>query len=136
LIFFDNVNVCLTPNYYVQKLFSVNQGDSYFDHVITKDVKDTTLAVSCVQSSESGDIILKMVNAGTVAKTLQVDLGVFNKPASIATKTILTGSADAENTFEDLQHIFPVITTIKVGKSFEYVAPAMSLTVIRIQTIK
>jgi alpha-N-arabinofuranosidase len=136
LIFFDNVSVCLTPNYYVQKMFSANQGDYYFDNVVTRDMKDTTLAASCVQNSESGDIILKLVNAGSEAKTLKVDLGDFNKPASVATKTILTGIADAENTFDNPQNIFPVITTIKVGKSLEYIAPAMSLTVLRIKSKK
>ena len=38
MIFFDNIHICPTPNYYVQKLFSVNHGDNYFDHVIIKDV--------------------------------------------------------------------------------------------------
>jgi alpha-N-arabinofuranosidase len=34
IIYFDNVNICLIPNYYVQKLFSTNQGNLYFDKVI------------------------------------------------------------------------------------------------------
>ena len=69
MIFFDNVNICPTPNYYVQKMFSANQGDFYFDKVISKDKKDTTLAASCVQDSKTGDVILKMVNFGQYTKT-------------------------------------------------------------------
>jgi hypothetical protein len=51
--FFDNTTLCLTPIFYVQKMFSTNQGDYYFDKVISKDNKDTTLAVSCVQDSQT-----------------------------------------------------------------------------------
>ena len=74
MIFFDNVNICPTPNYYVQKLFSLNRGDRYFDQVILKDQKDTLLAASCVKDSKTGDIILKLVNAGSDEKIMKINL--------------------------------------------------------------
>jgi len=136
MIFFDNTDICPTPNYYVQKMFSVNQGDLYFDKVILKDEKDSTLAASCVKDSKTGDIILKLVNAGTEFKTMKVDLARFRKIIPDAEQTVLSGDADAENTLENPGKVVPVSRTIRVSKAFEYAAPAMSMTVIRIKLNK
>lgn len=136
MIFFDNVKINLTPNYYVQKMFSANQGDYYFDKVISKDEKDQNLAASCVRDSKTGDIIVKMVNFGNAPKPMKINLGQFGSIASQADQTVLSGDADAENTLDNPQKVAPVSSTVKVGKSFNYSAPAMSLTVIRIKTKK
>ncbi len=136
MIFFDNLKICLTPNYYVQKLFSTNQGDIYFDNRDTVEKNDTTLTSSCVQDSKTGDIILKLVNTGNKPETMKINLPGFNKIFSDAEQTVLTGDADAENTFKIPQNIIPEKSTIKVSKTFEYAAPAMSLTLIRIKTNK
>jgi alpha-N-arabinofuranosidase len=136
MIFFDNVNICPTPNFYVQKMFMTNQGDLYFDNVISNDEKDTTLAASCVQDSKTGDIILKLVNAGKVPKTMKINLSDFKNVISDAEKIILTGDSDAENTFENPQKVVPVKSTFDVKTNFEYETPALSLTVIRIASKK
>jgi alpha-L-arabinofuranosidase len=133
MIFFDNVNILLTPNYYVQKMFMTNQGDYWFDKIISKNDADTTLAASCVLDSKTGDIILKMVNYSDTGKPMKVNLGKFGMIAPQAEQTILTGQPGDENTFENLQKISPVTSVIEVSKSFEYAAPPMSLTVIRIK---
>jgi alpha-L-arabinofuranosidase len=133
LIFFDNVNILLTPNYHVQKMFMTNQGDYWFDNVISKNESDTTLAASCVQDSKTGDVILKMVNYSDTGKPMKVNLGKFGKIAQQAEQTVLSGQPGDENTFDNLQKIVPVTSVIEVAKSFEYAAPPMSLTVIRIK---
>jgi alpha-L-arabinofuranosidase len=136
MIFFDNTRLCPTPNYYVQKLFSVNAGDVYFDHVISRDAGDTLLAASCVQNSQTGDIILKLVNNSSVTKSMKVNLAGFKKFLPDAVQTVLTGDPDAENTFENPHVVAPVEKNIKVSRAFVYEAPAMSLTVIKIKTKK
>lgn len=136
MIFFDNVHIVLTPNYYVQKLFSVNQGDTYFNNVILKNEKDTTLAASCVQDSKSGDVILKMVNFGNSIRPMKIRLGSFSLLGTEAEQTIYSGDAEAENTFENPRHVVPGTSKIRLAKSFEYQAPPMSLTVIRLKTKK
>jgi len=134
MIFFDNTKVSLTPNYYVQKMFSANQGDYYFGKVISKDEKDINLAASCVQDSKSGDIILKMVNYGKETKPFDINLGIFRNIASQAEQTVLVGTTDAENTIEKPNAVVPTSTKVKIKKAFVYSAPAMSLTVIRVKT--
>ena len=134
MIFFDNVNICPTPNFYVQKMFMTNQGDYYFDNVISKDEKDSTLAGSCVHDSKTEDIILKLVNAGKEPKAMKIDLSDFGSIITEAEQTILEGDVDAENTFENPKNVTPVKSVVNVKTNFEYLTPAMSLTIIRINT--
>ena len=136
MVFFDNTKVSLTPNYYVQKMFSANQGDYYFSNIISKDEKDANLAVSCVKDSKSGDIILKMVNFGKETKPFKINLGKFGTLSPQAEQTVLTGNADAENTLEKPNSVIPTTTVVKIKNAFDYSAPAMSLTVIRIKAKK
>lgn len=133
MIYFDNRNVCRTVNYYVQKMFSTNQGDTYFGNVISKDPTDSALAASCVKDSHSGDIILKLVNAGSAEKSLKVNLAGFKNIIPQATRTVLSGAADSANSFEQPDAVIPHSTDFTVKRSFDYVLPPMSLTVIRIK---
>jgi alpha-L-arabinofuranosidase len=134
MIFFDNLKVSPTPNYYVQKMFSANTGDLYFSNVITKDNKDTALAASCVQDSKTGDIILKLVNFGTEIKTIKVNLSGFKKINAEAEQTTLAGKPDAENSIANPNNVIPLTTVFKALKKFNYQCLPMSLTVIRIKT--
>ncbi|HNW51623.1 MAG TPA: alpha-L-arabinofuranosidase C-terminal domain-containing protein [Prolixibacteraceae bacterium] len=133
MIFFDNVNIIPTPNFYVQKMFMSNQGDYFFNKVISFDAKDTTLAASCVQDSKTGDVIVKMVNAGNQAKKMKINLSAFGELVPKAEMTLLTGNADTANSFESPKKIVPVTSDFKAAPKVEYTAPAMSLSVIRIK---
>lgn len=134
MIFFDNHNICLTPNYYVQQLFFLHQGDYYYDNIIQKDARDSTLAASCVQDSKTGDIILKLVNVGKETKVMTINLSPFKKFIPEAEQIILAGDAANENTLENPGNIILSKSSVNVRKDFKYSAPAMSLTVIRIKT--
>lgn len=134
MIFFDNQGLCLTPNYHVQRMFSVNRGDVYFDNVISKEAADTTLAASCVQEDKTGDVIIKLVNTSNEERVMGVDLSGFRRIISAAELELLTGNASDENTFENPGKIVPVKKPFRAAKNFSYKAPAMSLTVIRIKT--
>ncbi len=132
MIFFDNTTLCPTPNYYVQKLFMKNSGDYYYKNVVNFSKKDTTLAASTVLDSRTGDVIIKMVNAGRESKNMKVNLSSFENIAPNAKLTLLSGDPEAENTLENPDNIVPVSTVYQVDKKFNYLAPSMSMTVIRI----
>ncbi len=134
MIFFDNASLVLTPNYHVQKLFSVHMGNVYFDHVVSLSASDSTLAASCVQDLVTGDVILKLVNVGNVPAVMNVNLANFKRINSQAEQIVLSGPADAENTFEQPDLLVPVHSTFKASKKFDYTTQPMSLTVIRIKT--
>jgi alpha-L-arabinofuranosidase len=135
MIFFNNVSICPTPNYYVQKLFSLNQGDLFFSKVITEEAADSALASSCVQDSRTGDIILKMVNAGKDDGIFQVNLTGF-RILPDAEMTLLAGDPDAENTFGNPENVVPLVTGFPASQRFNYSAPPMSVTAIRIKKKK
>jgi len=134
MIFFDNVKVSPTPNYYVQKMFASNSGDIYFSNVVSKDNADTALAASCVQDSKTGDVVLKLVNFGKESKTMKINLSGFKKINGEAEQITLTGSPDAENNLVNSNNVVPVTAVFKAGKQFNYQCSPMSLTVIRIKT--
>jgi len=136
MIFFDNTQLIPTANFYVQKMFMTNQGNVYFNNVITKDETYSSLAVSCVQDGKTGDIILKLVNAGNAPKSMQINLAGFKNIMPAAILTVLSGPADAENTFAHPRTVVPVESVLKVKKNFAYITPAMSLSIIRIKTKK
>jgi alpha-L-arabinofuranosidase len=134
MIFFDNTRICLTPNYHVQKMFSTNHGDVFFRNAVLINPADSTLASSCVRDSKTGDVILKLVNAGAKSRTTTVDLRNFKNLNKNAERTLLTGKPDAENTLEDPDQVAPVTSGFQVSSKFDYEVPPMSLTVIRIKT--
>lgn len=148
LIYFTNFSIVTTVNYYVQQLFAVNAGDMYYPGIISFQGRDaatdTLVAASCVKDSKTGDIILKIVNAGPTNTMANIRLskisglskmgnpsktGGFHRKAALY---VLTGKPDAKNTAEDPDHIMPSRTDIDVDKNFSYPVPAYSFSVIRI----
>jgi alpha-L-arabinofuranosidase len=138
MIYFNNTSIYQTPNYYVQQLFSVNQGDTYYQHVINPVTaqKDSTVAYSCVRDNKTGDVILKLVNCGSKTQKLKINLTPFNGLSSNATLSVLSGAADAKNSFANPKNIMPVVSEFKAGKNFSYEVQPISLTVIRIKSKK
>jgi alpha-L-arabinofuranosidase len=138
MIYFNNTSIYRTANYYVQKLFSVNHGDTYYQSVIApvENKTDSTVAFSCVQDSKTGDVILKLVNCSKTEQKLKIDLSQFKSLGSKATLSTLTGAADSKNSFENPNKVMPVSSDFKVGKNFIYSTQPISLTVIRIKNKK
>lgn len=134
MIFFDNDSYYLTPNYYVQKMFSVNKGDFYVDKVITKNNADSSIAGSCLYDSKTGDIIIKLVNAAKSENKANINLAAFQKVNTDAEVTQLTGTAEAANSFANKKAITPQSSTVKLSRKFDYVMPAFSVTVLRFKT--
>lgn len=135
MIFFDNTSYYLTPNYHVQKLFSVNKGDWYLNNVIKKDNRDTSLSASATGDSKTGDIILKLVNTSKEKKIINTDLSGYKfSPGAI--KTLLSGTAEQQNSFSQPETVKPEHQKITVTKKMAIEVPPMSLLVIRINTHK
>ncbi len=135
LIYFDGKSVYPTVNYYVQKLFSTNRGNRYFENVIrVEGTTDKPVAFSCVQDTRTGDVILKMANPTDAPASLQIDLKPFKGVKANASLSVMKGDKDAKNTKESPNTILPEESTIKVSKKFSYSLAPYSLSVIRIKT--
>jgi alpha-L-arabinofuranosidase len=132
LIYFTGTEVFPTANYYVQQLFGQNSGDTYLETTIAPATKPPTLAASTVRDSDSGDVIVKIVNGAAAPAALTIELAGRRAGEFKATKTVLTGAdADAYNEDGQPPAVKPVASEVTITSTFDYQAPAHSLTVFR-----
>ncbi len=130
LIYFDNVSITPSINYYVQQLFSVHCGDVYLP--TTASIQN--VAASTVRDTETGDVIVKIVSKADEAIKITVDLSSVGSFKSKATCTVLTGDPMAENRFGQTPTVLPAVSEIDVSEVFDYKIPPHSLSVIRIKS--
>ncbi|WP_159518967.1 alpha-L-arabinofuranosidase C-terminal domain-containing protein [Sunxiuqinia indica] len=131
LIYFDNTNIYLTPDYYVQKLFGQNSGDEYIPSMVSlsdnsEDVQKR-VASSLVYDSKSGDYILKLTNLLPVSVHTEVDLSKIPIAFGDAQLTVLSGEVDDEKAK-------PEASTIQIDKELTYTLPAYSFSVLRMKS--
>lgn len=132
MIYFNNTKIVRSANYYVQQMFSCNEGDKYYPANISP--AGSRLAVSCVKDSKSDDLILKLVNVTTNSMSVKFDLGDVAKIEPEATKIVLAGDPRAENTLAHPDRVLPQTNQLMVARSFACEAVPDSLTLIRIKT--
>ncbi|MCX8157377.1 MAG: alpha-N-arabinofuranosidase [Verrucomicrobiae bacterium] len=133
MIYFNGTQVFLTPNYYVQQLFSRNNGDRALDFAF-QGARPAMMAVSAVRDSRTGHLVLKLVNGGESAVTLNIDFNGLPERDMAAPRWLLTGPGpDAFNADDQPPVLKPVSQEITVRPRWEYQAPPYSLTVIRIR---
>ncbi|KAL0573244.1 hypothetical protein V5O48_008712 [Marasmius crinis-equi] len=119
-------NVYRSTSFYVQKLFAQNRGDSYLPSTLP--AQNSSLHWSVARSGSTG-LIIKVANAGSSAQTLRFALP-FNNVATSGTLQLLTGAQTASNTPDTPNAVTPRNSTVAVGKTFNYQAPAFSVSVI------
>lgn len=131
LIYFDNTEVKPTVDYYVQKLFGTNSGNTYIsNHIALSNNNDEVkvrVGMSVVRDSKTHDLIIKMVNLLPVAVHAQIKLDDIGAIQRTAKQTILTGAPGDE-------HARPVSSEITVGNNFQKKLPKYSFTLIRIRS--
>jgi alpha-N-arabinofuranosidase len=140
LIWFDNLRVFGTPNYYVQQLFSRNRGDV----VLPVEMTDVPFAsnnqarfyATASREERSGEIILKAVNATSNPVKANLRLNGVARIASQASATVLTSaSLTDENSLREPTKVAPVAATIRAAvPEFQYTFKPYSLTILRIHT--
>jgi alpha-N-arabinofuranosidase len=136
LIWFDNLRVYGTPNYYVQKLFSANKGTKVVPILAEGAAIEGKqgLYASAVRDEKAGTLILKLVNSATTAQPVEITLEGVQKPgATAALIELRSDEADAVNSFSSPKWVSPVekTVTLKGKKVISTLAPS-SFTVIRI----
>ena len=135
LIWFDNLNVVKTPNYYVQQMYGHNPGT----HVVslTHEGKALTgqdrLYGTAALDKEAQELIIKVVNADNRDQRLVFHV---NKPLGNTARVMVLQSNDlsVENTPEAPETIVPKASSFDLKDSeFEYTARAQSFQIIRIK---
>lgn len=133
LIYFTNAKILPTVNYYVQQLFSRNAGDWYYEGLVNFARKDSLLASSCVRDTKTGDLIIKLVNAGADKAMAMLQPGLLLTKNATAYITRMTGAPTQKNTWESPGTLLPETTAVAVAKKMQYELQPYSLTVIRIK---
>ena len=126
LIWFDNLNVFGTPNYYVQQAFSLNRGDVVLPVSFEG---QAGLYVTAARDKTAGQIILKVVNSAAEPVTAKLNV----QGAAVESKShemVLAGELHAENTFDKLA-IAPAAQDIDVATG-SYTFKPYSLTILRL----
>jgi alpha-L-arabinofuranosidase len=133
LIYFDNMDVKPTVDYFVQQLYGQNAGDTYIPSNVMLSEKNESvkkrISVSVVRDSKSNDLIVKMVNMLPVTVNTKLNLEGMGAMMPSAMRTVLTGTPD------DIM-ARPVTDNIAVSKDFPCSLPPYSFTVIRVRTNK
>ena len=137
LIWVNNLQSYGTPNYYVQKLYSLNKGTNVVPAL--QDGKPLTgqdsLYASAVIDKNTNDVIIKIVNPSATAIVRNINLQGAKKFATTGLLTVLKGDNLTEvNSFNQPNAIAPVESTITVkGKKIAFTAAPFSMSVIRVK---
>ena len=137
LIWVNNLQSYGTPNYYVQKLYSVNKGT----HVVPALAQgkpltgQDSLYASAVIDRKSNEVIIKLVNASANPQTKSISVEGASKLAAQGALTVLqTKDLNTVNSFATPKQLAPVESTIALkGRQVDLVAPPYSFSVLRIK---
>src|SRR2546425_5102347 len=135
MIWFDNLRSYGTPNYYVQKLFSTNKGTHILPVLLDGSPKNgqQNLYASASLDKPSGEVVLKVVNAGASPRDVRINLAGAQTVKRVG-KAYVMASADlkAENSFERPTQVSPLERQVTTAREFNYLLAPNSLTVLRI----
>lgn len=136
MIWFDNLRSYGTPNYYVQKMFSANQGTRMLPVLLDGSAKngEGELYTSASLDERSGEVIMKVVNTASAAKEVRISLAGANRIGK-AGKAFVLESSDlkAENSLDNPTRIAPAEKQLSISSGeFNYTLSPQSLTVLRI----
>jgi alpha-L-arabinofuranosidase len=135
LIWVDSLHVSLTPNYFVQQLFSCNRGDEILPTELSSEPAQKLFA-SAVHDNQSGEVILKVVNGGDTAAAIEIKVAGAAKMDRQAKAIVLTGATlHGENSIGRPETIKPVESSATIsGENFTRTFEPRSLTVLRVKT--
>ena len=138
LIWFDNLNVYGSANYYVQKLFSLNPGTDLLS-IQTNDVpnlndKSKALSVSGTYDSKADEVIIKVINVSAQAHDADIELQNVSKAGpQVKVITLASDNLANENSLQEPKKIYPVEKSISISSpKFVYNFVPYSFTILRI----
>ena len=118
LIWFDNLRSFGTVNYYVQKAFANNKGTNVVPILRNNEVVEgkDSLYASAVVDKKSGELIVKLVNANSSAKKVDVVLSGASVNAKSLTCSVLQANSMKDyNTLDKPLFISPKDINVKLS---------------------
>lgn len=146
LIYFGNTWIRPTANYYVQRLFGQNAGDTYIASEVTVDYTPVSgdnkpllgdiakrIDKSVVIDSKTSDVIIKLVSMLPQHSTATINLGKDILPANFSGKAKVTIMEQPNNPDRMKEWQMHDTKEIAVSEEFSVTLPAYSVMVIKIQ---
>lgn len=131
-----SMNIELNKWYDIKVVVTPTYIECYMNNVLlhTIELAETTPVYETTSiDKETGDIIIKVVNAAEEAD-VNITLDNVTLNGNTASCQVLTGKLAETNTMVKRENVVPVDSTIEVSEKFTYVAPAYSVSIIRIPT--
>jgi len=122
MIWFDNLQVVRTPDYYVQQMYAHNAGTNVLS-VTNEDANITgqdSLYASAVIDKNTSEIIVKIVNAGDKVQDINVNLkGIKRsmKGEEVTITCLHTNQPEAVNTLEAPNTVVPHNSSVWAGEN-------------------
>lgn len=137
LIWVDNLRVSGTPNYYVQKLFSLHKGTHTVSILNNRDViaGQDSIYASAVVDKRANELIVKLVNVSSLERSVQLDVKGLRRMPRQARLTILQSTElDAVNTVENGSPLQPVEKEVGIkGQKTGITLQPYSFTLFRVK---
>jgi len=113
LIWFDNMSVMRTPNYYVQQLYFHHKGTNVLPITRNNQVVagENQLYASAVIDTQKKEIILKIANTSASGRNISIQIDQLAKGMNIkpdVKNTFITGEMYLENTLDEPTTIVPM----------------------------
>ncbi len=141
LIWVDNLHVYGTPNYYVQKLYSLNKGTNVLNLTQNNEplAGQDSLYASAAWDEASHEVIVKIANVSSNAQARTIQLDGVKKLEATGQLTILKNeSFDAVNSFKNATNVSPVEQRILVNvskKTLSMTLAPRSFSVVRVKVL-
>jgi alpha-L-arabinofuranosidase len=140
LIWFDNLRVVRTPNYFVQQLYSLHKGTNVLPITYNGQTVagENQLYASAVIDMGKKEIIVKLANASPSDRSINIRIdqlarGINLKPEAQA--IILAGDMQKENTLDEPSTAVPYSETLTMaGNTLSIRVKGQSFNVFRIMT--
>lgn len=128
MIWFDEKGLFLTPNYHVQRMFSVNRGD-WLGEVVQQGEEELYTTVSF---REDGSIILKAVNPTDAAIPAEITLP--EAVCAAVQATVLSGQPEDVNSLAEPEKVAPVTSACQAENGLlSWIFAPWSVTILCIQ---
>jgi alpha-L-arabinofuranosidase len=139
LIWVDNLRLYGTPEYYIQKLFSLNKGTKVVSVTLNNEAVagQDSLYASAVIDAASNEVVIKIVNASGNTQSSVLSFTGVKKLATVGKLTVMrTTDLNQVNSFDEPLAVSPKESTIAVkSKNIEYSVAPYSFTVVRIKLL-
>ncbi|WP_295767515.1 alpha-L-arabinofuranosidase C-terminal domain-containing protein [uncultured Mucilaginibacter sp.] len=135
MIWVDNTSIYGTPDYYVQKLYSLNKGTNVVDIKQGKKIiaGQDSLYASAVIDQNKNELIIKIVNASNKAKAQNLQIKSGKKLGATAIVTSMSNDLKAVNSFDAATKVSPVDERVSLkGKTVTLELKPYSFNIVHI----